>query len=88
MKDKKQKIHAYTEAMLNNSYKIMVENIQKALNSGAIDIENWDENINPMILPKSIVTAILENESTQYLCEGTCFEKEIKRESKNLKLFL
>lgn len=88
IKDKKYKIHNLTEKLLNNSYIAMQQNIYKAINSGALDIESWDEENNFMIIPKIIVTAILENESTQYSSAGTCFEKQIKKEVKNLKHFL
>jgi hypothetical protein len=38
--------------------------IDAALNSGAIEIDSWQEDDSPMVLPKIIITAILENEST------------------------
>jgi hypothetical protein len=41
-----------------------------------------------MILPKCIVTAILQNESTQYEAKGTSFEKHVKKEAKNICSFL
>ena len=34
-----------------------------------------------MILPKCIVTAILQDESTQYEGKGTSFEKQVKKRS-------
>ena len=42
----------------------------------------------PMILIKSIVTALLEDEATQYSASGTRFKKEVKKEVKNFKQFL
>lgn len=41
-----------------------------------------------MILPKCIVTALLQNESRQYEGKGTSFEKTVKREVKNITYFL
>jgi hypothetical protein len=41
-----------------------------------------------MILPKQIIIALLEDEAEQYKGVGTRFEKEIKKGSKNIKLFL
>ena len=66
----------------------MESKIDGALNSGAIDIDSWQEDDSPMVLPKIIITAILENESTQYQGKGTSFEKKIKKEVKNLKYFI
>ena len=88
MKTKNDKIKKLVADMLKESQAAMVKKIDAALNSGAIDIEVWDENSNPMILPKCIVTAILENESKQYEGKGTSFEKQIKKEVKNIRYFL
>lgn len=85
---KKDKIKVLVADMLNQSHEDMTKQIDKALNSGAIDIDSWDENDKPMILPKCIVTAILENESTQYAGSGTSFQKQIKKEVKNIRYFL
>lgn len=74
--------------MLNESHEAMIKKIDKALNSGAIDIDSWDESHNPMILPKCITTAIMQNESAQYEGKGTSFEKEVKKEVRNIRYFL
>lgn len=86
--DKKNKIKALVTDMLNQSHEAMSKKIDKALNSGAIDIDSWSESHSPMILPKCIVTAILQDESTQYEGKGTSFEKDIKKEVKNIRYFL
>jgi len=85
---KKRKIKALAKQMLKESHKEQVEKIEKALNSGALNIEDWEENSIPMIMPKSIVVAILEGEADQYKATGTSFEKEVKKEVKNLKCFI
>jgi hypothetical protein len=87
MKKEKQ-IKKLVTDMLKDSHKAMLNKIDKILASGAIDVDSWDENRNPMILPKCIVTALLEDESTQYNGSGTSFEKEIKNEVKNIKCFI
>ncbi len=84
----KRKIRKLTVEMLNNSKKPMLESIDKALNSGALDIDGWDENDNPMILPKIILKAVMENEAEQYSARGSSFEKGMKKVVNNLKLFL
>ena len=87
-KEKKEAIRTIARDMLNDSYLAMLKKVDKALNSGAIAIDDWDEKDSPMILPKCIVTAILQNESTQYEGKGTSFEKRIKREVKNIRYYI
>ena len=41
-----------------------------------------------MILPKTLLVALLENESTQYLGKGTDFEKKVRKDANNIKYFL
>ena len=86
--EKKNKIKSLSEDMLKESFDDMIKKVEKALNSGAIDIDSWDENNNPMILPKCIVTAILQDESTQYEGKGTSFEKQVKKEVQNIRYYL
>ncbi len=86
--EKKIKIKSLVEDMLKDSYDNMIKNVEKAINSGAIDIDGWDENTSPMILPKIILTAILQDESGQYSGRGTSFENKVKKEVKNLRYFL
>ena len=86
--EKKNKIKSLTEDMLKESFASMIKKVEKALNSGAIDVDSWDENNNPMILPRCIITAILQDESTQYEGKGTSFEKQVKKEVKNIRYYL
>lgn len=86
--EKKDKIKLLVADMLKFSYDNMIENIDKALSSGAIDIDDWDEKNVPMITPKCIMAALLEKESVQYLGLGTSHEKKIKKEVKNIRYFL
>ncbi len=85
---KKKKIKVLVKSMLKMSQKAMLENIDKALNCGALDIDNWSDKESPMILPKIIISTLLESESIQYQGKGTSFEKKIKKEIKNLKYFI
>ena len=84
----KEKIKDLVLSMLKESHEAMIKKVDKALNSGAIDIDAWDENNAPMILPKCIVTAILQDESHQYDEKGTSFERTIKKEVKNIRYFI
>jgi len=88
MEEKKERLRQHVCDMLEESYKVMIRKVDKALNSSAVDIEGWDEKNGPMILPKCIVTAILQDESTQYEGKGTSFEKMIRIEVRNIKLFI
>ena len=86
--EKKTKIKNLVKNMLIESHRKALENIDKAINSGVIDIDNWDEENAPMVLPKTILTAILENESVQYNGRGTVHEKRVKKEVKKIRYFL
>jgi hypothetical protein len=86
--EKKEKVKQHVIDMLNISHKAMLEKVDKALNSGAINIDDWSEDVAPMVLPKIITIAIMENESRQYLGIGTSHEKRVKKEVKNLQYFL
>jgi hypothetical protein len=88
MKSNKQKLKGLVKDMLIESHKKALKNIDKALNSNCIDIEGWNEEHAPMILPKCILTAILENESRQYTARGTSYEKQMEKEVKNIRYFL
>ena len=86
--EKKEKIKSIVEDMLNEAHEAMIKKVDKVLNSGAIDIDSWDEENAPMITPKCIVTAILQNESTQYEGKGTSYEKKVKKEVKNIRYYI
>jgi len=88
MKSKKQKIKGLVKDMLIESHKKALKNIDKALNSGSVDVDGWDEENTPMILPKCILTAILEDQARQYTARGTKYEKQTKKEVKNIRYFL
>jgi hypothetical protein len=82
------KIKQHVIDMLNQSHEAMLKKVDKALDSGAIDTESWDENYNPIVLPKCIVTAILQDESTQYEAKGTSFHNKIRKEVRNIRYYL
>lgn len=88
MKTNKQKVKELVKDMLIESHKKALKSIDKVLNSGCIDIDSWDQKNAPMVLPKTILTAILEDEARQYTARGTSYEKQIKKEVKNIQYFL
>ena len=87
MESNKEKIKELVKDMLVESHQKALQNIDRILNSGCIDFEGWDDKNAPMILPKIILTAILENEARQYTARGTKYEKEMKKEVKNIRYF-
>ena len=86
--EKKQAIKKLVVEMLKESQEEMIEKIDTIIESGAVDVENWNENFNKMIIPKTIVTALLETESKQRDGRGTSFEKQVKRDVKVICNFL
>jgi len=85
---KKDKIKSLVVEMLNFSHEAMIKKLDIVFNSGCIDPESWDEKDKPMLLPKSIVTALLESQSTQYGTKGTSYEKQVKKEVRNIRYFI
>ncbi len=86
--EKRANIKSLAIDLLNQSHKMMLTKIEKALNSSAIDINEWDENYDKMILPKAIIMAVLQAEAESYNASGTRFEKEMKKTAKNLLHFI
>lgn len=82
--EKKQEIKKLVIEMLKESEAAMIKKIDTILEIGAVDVENWNANINKMIFPKTIITALLQTESKQRDGRGTSFEKKIKKDVKNI----
>jgi hypothetical protein len=89
IKEKKDKIKDYVIDMLYESYSNQLKKLNKVLDSNCLDIDNWDISNAPMVLPKSIVVAILETEVKQYEAPKTYPKaRSIKKEINNIKLFI
>lgn len=85
---KQYQVEKLTDNLLYNHFvPNLKKKIERALKSSAIDVEDWDPN-EKMILPKTILIACVEAELQNYLPTGTRFEKQMKKDIKNLKLFL
>ncbi len=84
----RKKIKKLAVDILKDSFKHQLAKIDKALDSGAVDIGGWDENYNPAILPKCIVVAVLNSEASQLDGKGTKFEKQLKKDVKRIYLHL
>ncbi|MFT6841803.1 MAG: hypothetical protein ACI8Q1_000238 [Parvicella sp.] len=87
-KRKRSKIKKLVKDLLIQSHKEALRKIDYALYSGAISLDDWDEDDTPLILPKSITVAILEEEAGQYRATGTSYEKKMNKEIKNIRRFL
>jgi len=85
---KQETIKGLVKDMLIESHKKAIANIDKALNSGCINIDGWDDKNARMVLPKTILTAILEDQARQYTARGTRFESQTKNEVRNIRIFL
>jgi hypothetical protein len=86
---KKAKIKKMVIESLECSVKEIKNNlIDRVLNSGAVDVENWDEKSTPMLLPKAILIALLQREADQYSATGTSYEKHIKKNVRNIRCFV
>lgn len=85
---KKNYIKQHVELLMEQSKNSMLENLNDLLKSGAIDIDKYDPKVNPMIEPKAIFIALMNEEINQYSAKGTSFEKQIKKEVKNLANFI
>ena len=83
--EKRNEVKSLVLELLTNSQTEMINKIERVLNCGVIDINQYDGTL---ILPKIIATALLENASHDYLGVGTCFEKRIKKEVKNIRYFI
>jgi len=86
--DNKSKIEALCIEMLADHVKAMESKIKEALDSGALDLNEWDENHSKMVIPKMIIAACLDSEKYQYMGRGTSSEKKVKKGVKNLRYFI
>jgi len=88
MESKQEKIKNLVKDMLIESHQAALKSIDKAILSGVLDVEGWDGDYQPMIIPKTIVTAILESEARQYTARGTTHQKRMGKEVRALKCFI
>lgn len=84
---KKTKIKKLVKSMLKQSQESAISRIDALLKSGGLDIENYDMNVDEYVLPKNIVQALLSVESDEWSLNGTRYEKQSKKNVKNIKSF-
>lgn len=86
--EKKDAIKHHVIDMINESGRAMIDKIDSALNCGALDIDSWDKDDKPMIIPHVVISALLQREINQHSGKGTSYEKKVKKELKNLSYFI
>lgn len=84
---KKNEIKKHVKNMFKQSENALDKKLGTLFLSGAIDIESWDENSNPLLLPKAILYAFLDLEKEQFMPGGR-LGKEVKKEAQNIKYYL
>lgn len=85
---KETQIEKLCQKLLKDSMMRSKLKIKSAIRSGALDIDSWDEETDFMVMPKAIVTAILESESDQYDGGTSFIGSKIRKEANNLKRFI
>jgi len=88
MSYKKAFIESHVKSMIADSTKAMEKKLTTLIESGAIDIEGYDTEHSPMVLPKSIVVALFESEAHQYKGTGTSSERLVKKNVRNFRYFI
>lgn len=83
---KKDKIKQHVLDMLSDSNNHMLKKLDNLFEHGDLDVNEWDDSA-PMVLPKSIVAALLNHESNQYLAKGTMYEKIVKKNIQRFSYF-
>ena len=63
----KEQVIEKVNKLINESADCMKKNVDRVLNNGSVDIENYEDNF---LLPKIILQALLKEESFQYKLEG------------------
>ena len=86
--EKKAKIKSLVMEMANDSVSRMPAKIDTLFHSGAIDFDKWDGKNTPMIIPKCIILALFESESTQYDARNTGYEKQVKKEVRKFRYYI
>lgn len=83
------RLQKVTETYFKDLFKNqLLPKVERAINSGAIDPDYWDERNEDMILPKCIVIAILEDVADNCKTNNKTIKRQMNREIKNLKLFI
>jgi|688.fasta_scaffold2593305_1 hypothetical protein len=87
--ENKEKIKTLVIEMLNESHNAMLKKLETIINSDSINLDSWNEIYAPMLLPKMIVTALLESEPHQYsVPKDYPNKRKIKQDINNIKYII
>ena len=87
--EKKDAIKKHINNMLKDLMNTYIpRKIDIALKCGVLDIDSWEPDITPMIIPKTILVAALNGAADQYYPHGCGVEKQVKRDVKNLGFYI
>lgn len=86
---KKEKLKKLTNEVLKGAYEAMLAQVDKCIESGALDIDSWDPDKDGfMLLPKIITVALMDIERDQYTARGTSHDRFVRKQISNLKYYL
>ena len=87
-KQKEALCRKYARECLKYAVKEMQDNIDKAIKSGAIDIDGYDV-VYPYRLPKTIVCAVLEHQAAMHIdAVPKAYERKVRKCVRNIRYFL
>ena len=82
---KAEKVEALVLGMLSDCVDRMKKDVKKIISSSAVRHDDWDEDNDPMLLPKSILIAVLEGNAEQYLCKLSPYSIIIRKDANKIK---
>jgi hypothetical protein len=77
----KAQLESKTNKLIAEAVKGIRKNMKKAIKSGSMDIKGAEDNY---ILPRALLIALLKEETRQFSAGGSCFERQIAKESANI----
>lgn len=87
-KQKEKIVRKLVWSMIHEAAKHAQSRITETIKSGAINIDEYDLEHAPMVLPKTITAALLQAEIRPLLGTGTKYEKQVKKDIKNILYFI
>jgi len=77
----KKQLQKKTRSLIFEASKHMRKNIDRAINSGSIDVSSWDNN---WLLPKLLLNALLMEEQHQYAPPAGMNERQYKKQIESI----
>ena len=86
--EKKIAIKELVSELITFSSEQMIEGIDRALNSGTIDFDEWEESNGKMIIPKCILLALLEKQIDVNDAKGTSHQRRVRKQVKLIRYYV